>query len=69
MPFTLAGVPIELNGQGKRIPAWKIDQHGLVAKVPSSPVTSAEPAEAITLIPMGAARLRITAFPSVDAGP
>jgi hypothetical protein len=66
MPFTLAGVPIELNGQGERIPAWKIDAHGLVGKVPSSPVSSAEPAEAITLIPMGAARLRITAFPSVD---
>ncbi len=66
MPFTLPGVPIELKGQGKRIPAWKIDEHGLVGKVPSSPVRSAEPAEAITLIPMGAARLRITAFPSVE---
>ena len=30
---------------------------------------SSEPVEDITLIPMGAARLRISAFPVIDEGP
>jgi hypothetical protein len=62
-PFTINSVPIEIKAKGKKIPSWTIDQYGLCAELPPSPVTTAEPDEEITLVPMGAARLRISAFP------
>ncbi|MDR2040763.1 MAG: glycoside hydrolase family 127 protein [Tannerella sp.] len=65
MPFTAASVPWTLKAKGARIPEWTIDEHGLCAFVPQSPVTTAEPVEDLTLLPMGAARLRISAFPTV----
>lgn len=65
-PFTTATVPIKIKAVGKRIPSWGIDQYGLCGILPSSPVTTAEPATELTLIPMGAARLRISAFPVVE---
>ena len=64
-PFSQQNVPIELNAKGKIIPQWKIDQYGLVDTLPPSPVTVNTKAETIELIPMGAARLRISAFPVV----
>lgn len=64
-PFTLQGCPIEIRTQGKRIDDWGLDQDGLVAILPKSPVNSRAPIETITLVPMGAARLRISAFPVV----
>ncbi len=67
MPFTHEGVPLELRANGKRIPAWQADQVGLVGKLPLSPVQSDQPTEAITLIPMGAARLRIASFPVIGS--
>lgn len=68
-PFTPETVPFRIRAKGKKIPGWKLDRHGLVAKLGPSPVRSNEPTEVITLIPMGAARLRITAFPVIGAGP
>ncbi len=62
-PFSAQHVPVFIQAKGKRIPGWKIDQYGLTDTLPQSPVATAEPEEAITLIPMGAARLRISAFP------
>lgn len=64
-PFATASVPIEITTKGKKIPTWTIDQYGLCDVLPTSPVKSAETDETITLIPMGAARLRISAFPVV----
>jgi hypothetical protein len=64
-PFTIESVPIEIKTKGKKIPAWTIDQYGLCAELPQSPVATSEPEEPITLVPMGAARLRISAFPVV----
>ncbi len=68
MPFTHEGTPIELTATGKRIPEWQLDRFGLVATLHDSPVKSEEPAEKITLIPMGAARLRISSFPVIGEG-
>jgi hypothetical protein len=68
-PFTSANAPIELQATGRKIPAWKMDALELVGLLQSSPVRSAEPAETITLVPMGAARLRISAFPTIGTGP
>ncbi len=64
-PFTLSAVPIEIKTKGKRIPGWTIDQYDLCAELPQSPVETNSPLEEITLVPMGAARLRIAAFPVV----
>ncbi len=64
-PFTPASVPLELKSKGKIIPGWGIDQYGLCGELPQSPVGSVSPLTDITLIPMGAARLRISAFPVV----
>jgi hypothetical protein len=65
-PFTTASAPIELKAKGRKIPGWEIDKFGLCAVLPTYPVQTAEPLEDITLIPMGAARLRISAFPPVE---
>jgi hypothetical protein len=69
MPFTHEGAPIELVATGKRIPDWQMDHLGLVGTLHLSPVKSDQPAETITLIPMGAARLRIASFPVIGEGP
>jgi len=63
MPFTLKGAPIQIEAFGRRIPEWTIDEHGLAGVLPTSPVFTSMPAERILLVPMGAARLRISAFP------
>jgi len=65
-PFTNAAAPIVLKAKGKKIPSWTIDKYGLCGVLPQSPVASAEPLEELTLVPMGGARLRISAFPVVD---
>jgi hypothetical protein len=69
MPFTQNETPIELRTKGKRIPEWKLDYLGLVGLLQDSPAKSKEPTEDITLIPMGAARLRIASFPVIGDGP
>ncbi len=64
-PFTPDAAPIVLTVQAKKIPAWRIDQYGLVGELMESPVRSDEIEETVELIPMGAARLRISAFPQI----
>lgn len=68
-PFTANTTPIAIKASARRIPAWQQDRQGLVAVLQQSPVRSNEPEETVTLIPMGAARLRITAFPVIGSGP
>lgn len=63
-PFTPETVPVKLKAKARKIPNWQVDQLGLVDKLQPSPVKTSEPVEDVTLIPMGAARLRITAFPT-----
>jgi hypothetical protein len=69
MPWTHEGTPIMLKAKGRRIPQWGLDERGLVEEIQQSPVKTDEPVEDITLIPMGAARLRISAFPVAGDGP
>lgn len=62
-PFSPDHTPIEIRAKGRQIPSWGIDKFGLVDVLPMYPVKTNMPVEDITLIPMGAARLRISAFP------
>ncbi|GAA2504190.1 RICIN domain-containing protein [Winogradskya humida] len=67
-PFTPATVPIRITTTARKIPAWTADADQIVTPLQDSPTPSAEPVETVTLIPMGAARLRITSFPRIGAG-
>jgi DUF1680 family protein len=68
-PFTRATAPITLSAKAKRIPQWAQDVNGLLNPLQQSPVKSNAAEETVTLIPMGAARLRISAFPVIGDGP
>lgn len=68
-PFTPESAPVRLKAKAKRVPEWSLDRHGLCAVLQDSPVLSNEMEETVTLIPMGAARLRISAFPVIGSGP
>lgn len=65
-PFTLETAPITLTAKARKIPNWQVDQYGLCAVLPESPISTAEPVETVTLVPMGTTRLRISAFPVVS---
>lgn len=64
-PFTQEAVPVSLKAKGKIIPNWITDKYGLCDTLPQSPVVTGTKEEQVELIPMGAARLRISAFPVV----
>jgi hypothetical protein len=66
-PFTPETAPIKLMAVGRRIPSWQADSNNVVGVLPSSPVTSDQADESIVLIPMGAARLRLSMFPVIGA--
>lgn len=68
-PFTLEGVPMEMTVKARKIPEWTLDRYGLCSVLQDSPAFSEQPEETVTLVPMGAARLRIAAFPTVGSGP
>jgi len=61
-PFNLEAVPLRVKAKGARIPSWGMDKTGLCQILPDAKAPRGK-VEDITLIPMGAARLRISAFP------
>jgi DUF1680 family protein len=68
-PFTPKDVPVRLTAKAKRIPQWTTDSKELLHPLQTSPVKSDQAEESVTLIPMGAARLRIASFPVIGQGP
>lgn len=64
-PWTAETVPVSIKTNGRQIPEWTTDMYGLVAPIQASPAQTSAPERELTLIPMGAARLRITVFPTV----
>ncbi|HON08198.1 MAG TPA: glycoside hydrolase family 127 protein, partial [Verrucomicrobiota bacterium] len=68
-PFTPDTTPIEIRATGRKIPEWQMDNLGIVGLLQMSPAYTEQPVETITLIPMGAARLRVSAFPEASTSP
>ncbi|MFW6140371.1 MAG: beta-L-arabinofuranosidase domain-containing protein [Acidobacteriota bacterium] len=64
-PFKEDSAPLEIKLKARKIPEWQLDHLGLVGEMQPSPVKTEQPVETITLVPMGCARLRISAFPYV----
>jgi hypothetical protein len=65
-PFTHDTVPVRITTEARRIEEWIADDERVVAPLQPSPARSDTPVETVTLVPMGAARLRITAFPTAS---
>ncbi len=67
-PFTHDGTPVHVTAPARRIAEWQDDGQHVVAPLQTSPARSGAAVETVTLIPMGAARLRISAFPTATTG-
>jgi len=67
-PFTVENAPVSLKVEARRIRQWKQESNGLIGELQPSPVSSEELTETVTLIPMGCARLRVSAFPRISDG-
>ena len=67
-PFTIETAPIEILAKGERVAEWTVDRNSLLRPLQQSPAKAEGPVENLTLIPMGAARLRISEFPVIGSG-
>ena len=65
-PWTQQAAPVEIRAKGRQIPQWTVDPYGLCGVLPQSPVGVNTLEQPLELVPMGAARLRISSFPVVE---
>jgi len=63
-PFSAKSAPVHLVARGRKLSSWRAED-GVTNPVPTSPAHSEEKEEEIKLIPYAAAKLRITAFPTL----
>ncbi len=68
-PFRLDDAPVQLAVPARRIPNWTENYYGVVDKLQPSPIKSEEPIELVSMVPMGCARLRLSALPVVGERP
>jgi hypothetical protein len=62
--FELDGAPIKVQVHGKKASQWRA-KNGVAGEMPSGKVSSPERPDKLSLVPYGAAKLRITVFPIV----
>jgi uncharacterized protein len=60
--FTEAGYVVQLTVKGSKLSTWE-EVQGSAGEMPENPVTAQAATTDLTLIPYGAAKLRVTAFP------
>ena len=65
-PFSREGAGIRLRVPGRKLLRWR-SEDGVAGTVPEGPQTSGEPERMLELVPYGAAKLRVTAFPVLAA--
>lgn len=65
LPWDPAYCPVSLTARGRKLDQWQANGLGLTDPLPPSPVRSAAPIEIVTLLPIGATRLRIAEIPEV----
>lgn len=67
-PFTPGSVPFEFKTKAVKIPSWGYDKTGMTDTLPGMGAAYLPQESTVSLIPMGAARLRVSAFPRADVG-
>jgi hypothetical protein len=64
VPFSATEPAVSLRVNGRRLPNWTLS-NGSAGPLPEGALQSGEPLETLTLVPYGAAKLRVTAFPAL----
>ena len=64
VPFGVAAPPVSIKVRARRLNAWR-SEDGVANPIPKGPQDSKEAEETLELIPYGAAKLRVTAFPQL----
>jgi len=67
-PFTPETAPLRILARGRKVAEWRQEENGMIGEIQMSPVAASGREEEITLIPMGAARLRVSMFPVAGEG-
>lgn len=65
-PFTSENVPLIFQAKGRIVPDWSVDEYKLCGVLPDEWSARSEQVDDIELVPMGAMRLRISAFPTCN---
>lgn len=68
-PFLPETTPLIATAPARQVPGWQEDVDGVVGTLQRSPARTSASRRTVDLLPMGAARLRITSFPLAADSP